>query len=310
MLTVVVTVAVLALGCSSSTSESTSDTAVAPDTTAGADAPDTCPVDPVSVVVSVNQWGDVVESLAGACGEVTTIIGGSADDPHDYEPTPADNAAFGDADLVVVNGLDYDHWALDAVEALPEAPPVVDAGEVVGLEEGANPHLWYGPDYVDAVAGAVTSALSTAAPEAAGYFDEQAEAWQASMQPYRDEIAAIRADHTGTTYAATESVFEYMATALGLVDVTPAGYATAAANESEPSPGDLFEFESTLSDGSAAVLVYNTQTEGSLTEQLRDRADQSSVPVVEVTETVPPGVTSFVEWQVGQLRALAAALSQ
>jgi zinc/manganese transport system substrate-binding protein len=59
-------------------------------------------------VVTVDQWGDIVSDLAGACGEVTTIIKSSSIDPHDYEPTPADSAKFDRAKLVVVNGLDYD----------------------------------------------------------------------------------------------------------------------------------------------------------------------------------------------------------
>src|SRR5690242_17464111 len=67
----------------------------------------TCPAAPVAVVVTVDQWGDIVNRLAGACGNVTTIFKSSAADPHEYEPTPADAAAFGDAALVVMNGLDY-----------------------------------------------------------------------------------------------------------------------------------------------------------------------------------------------------------
>src|SRR4051794_39770572 len=75
-------------------------------TRTASDAPD-CPTDPVQVVVTVSQWADIASGLAGRCAEVTTIIEGSVD-PHDYEPTPADNARFLDADLVVMNGLGYD----------------------------------------------------------------------------------------------------------------------------------------------------------------------------------------------------------
>ena len=74
-----------------------------------------CPTAPLAVVVSVDQWGDIVDQLAGDCGEVTTIIKSSSADPHDYEPTPADHAKFTGAELVVVNGLDYDPWADKAV---------------------------------------------------------------------------------------------------------------------------------------------------------------------------------------------------
>jgi zinc/manganese transport system substrate-binding protein len=295
--------AFFAMACSSSETSSTTTSSSAE----SADA--SCPTDPVAVVVSVDQWGDIVEQLAGGCGDVTTIIEGSADDPHDYEPTTADTAAFGDADLVVMNGLDYDHWAEEAVETLDQQPAVVNGGEVVGLEEGDNPHIWYGPDYVTQVADAVTTELSTLAPAASEYFADRAQVFTTAMQPYFDQIEAIRTDHPGATYAATESVFDYMGEALGMQNLTPAGYQDAAANESDPAPGDVNELLALLQGAGVDVLVYNTQTEGAVPEQLRGAAESAGVPVVEVTETVSPGTDSFVTWQVAQLEALAAALS-
>ena len=267
-----------------------------------------CPTTPMQVVVSVDQWGDIVEELGGDCAVVTTIVKGSAADPHDYEPSPADSAEFERADLVVVNGLDYDHWSEDAIATLDPPPAVVNAGEVVGLSEGDNPHIWYGPDYVAEVADAVTTELQELSPDASEYFAERLTEWQTSMQPYDEEIEKIRAVSAGKNYGATESVFEYMATAVGLEDVTPQGYRNAAANESEPGPADVAEFRTALEQSEVSVLVYNTQTEGPGPEQIRSTAESADVPVVDVTETVPPGTDSFVEWQVTQLRALAAAL--
>lgn len=267
-----------------------------------------CPTTPVSVVVTVDQWGDIVEALGGDCAAVTTIIKGSAADPHDYEPTPADTAKFEGADLVVVNGLDYDHWAEKAVEALDTDPVLIDGGKVVGLEEGDNPHIWYGPDYVDQVGTAITEALQKLSPDAEAYFTTQQESWNTSLQPYRDLIAKIKAGAPGATFAATEPVFDYLAEACGLTNATPKGYQQAAMNESDPAPADIAEFDAVLTSGQIKALVYNTQTEGPTPEQIRTTAEAADVLVVEVTETIPPGTDSFVEWQVQQLEALATAL--
>jgi zinc/manganese transport system substrate-binding protein len=99
-----------------------------------------------------------------------------------------------------------------------------------------------------------------------------------------------------------------MAAALGMRNATPAGYARTAANDAEPAPGDLHEFEEALAHREMSVLVFNTQTEGAIPDQLTDVAEASRVPVVDVTETVPPGFDSFERWQVSQLRELADAL--
>ena len=268
-----------------------------------------CPVEPIPVVVSVDQWGNIVEQLGGTCVDVTTIIQGSSGDPHDYEPTAADISAFGDARLVVVNGMDYDHWAADAADALSPRPAIVDAGEEADVTDDDNPHLWYDPDDVVAVSSAISAELSALEPTAAGYFAARAADWTDELAPYLAEIAALRSSAAGRPFGATESVFDPMADAIGLENVTPEGFRRAAANESDPAPGDVAAFQAALRDGSMTVLVFNTQTEGSVPEQLREVADGAGVPVIEVTETLPPGVDSFVAWQLAQLQALRDALS-
>src|SRR4051812_6121828 len=268
-----------------------------------------CPTAPIPVVVSVDQWGDIVSRLAGDCGAVTIIFKSSSADPHDYELTPADAAKFTGAKLVVVNGLDYDPWADKTVATVDEKPVVVNGGKVVGRHNGDNPHLWYGPGYVSRIADAVTSRLKKLEPKDAAYFEQRRKAWRTSMRPYDVEIAKIKTGANGKTYAATEGIFDYMARAVGLTDETPRGYATATANESDPSPGDVNDFEQAIADKRIGVLIYNTQTQGAIPEQIRGRAQRAEVPVVNVTESVPPKFKTFAAWQVSQLEELAAALA-
>lgn len=262
----------------------------------------------VPVVVSVDQWGEITAALGGQCAQVTSIIASSSVDPHTYQPTTSDLAAFGAAQLVVTNGAGYDTWATKAVGTVSPAPTVVDGGTVVGVASGANPHLWYNPSYVYRIAAAITAALKSIRPAAAQYFDQRANAWRASMKPYDAAIAAIRAGATGRTYGATEGVFDYMAAAVGLRNLTPQGWQNAAANDSDPAPGDVAAFDSALASKTMSVLIYNTQTEGALPQQVQAAAVSAGVPVVDVTETVAPGSTSFLQWQLSQLTALAKAL--
>jgi zinc/manganese transport system substrate-binding protein len=185
---------------------------------------------------------------------------------------------------------------------------VVEAAAVVGASPGDDPHLWYSPTAVQAVGEALTAALTAASPGAADAFRAAAADWQQQLQPYRDEVAAVRAAAAGRTYAATETVFDRMAAEVGLTDVTPAGYRAAASNDSEPAPGDVAALQAALREHRVDVLVLNTQTQGSVPDQLRGTAEQAGVPVVPVTESPPAADVPFVSWQVGQLQALAAAL--
>ena len=289
-----------------------------------------CPFEPVNVVVSVDQWGDIVSQLGGACAKVTTVLASSSVDPHDYEPAPSDAVAFEGAQLVVLNGGHYDEWAAKLAATSAPDVPVVSAVELAGGEApegddhaddaghehaheaaddqaGTNPHVWYSPAAVTAVADAVTAELGTISGDGAAYFTQRHTEFDGSMKRYDDTIAAIKAGAAGKSYAATESVFDDMAATLGLANRTPEGYQVAAANESEPSPADLDAFLRLLSGRGVDVLIYNTQTEGSVPEEVRAAAQDAGIPVVEVTETLPSEAATFQDWQVAQLDSLAKA---
>lgn len=269
-----------------------------------------CPVDPVQVVVSVAQWGSIVTDLGGACAEVTTILRSAAIDPHNYEPSPGDAARFAGADLVVLNGAGYDRWASKAVDATGGDPKVVDAAEVTDTPDGANPHLWYDPAAVRTVADAVTRQLTGLAPRAGKVFTDARARFETSLAPYDALLARLRtaASDRPISYAATETVFDPMADAIGLVRETPPGFQQAATNGTEPAPGDVAAFGELLSERGVSVLVVNTQTSGAVPASLEESARTSDVPVLEVTESAPASAHGFVDWQVGQLEDLATAV--
>jgi zinc/manganese transport system substrate-binding protein len=57
------------------------------------------------------------------------------------------------------------------------------------------------------------------------------------------------------------------------------------------------------------ALLYNSQAVSPITAQLRDEARKDGIPVVPVTESLPAHLT-YQQWQLGQVKALAAALAK
>lgn len=267
-----------------------------------------CPVAARRIVVSVDQWRELVTRLAGDCARVTTVLTTTAD-PHDFEPTPSDIARLSDADLLVKNGLGYDAWTDQSLAVLDHRPTVVDVGRTVGLRPGAaNPHRWYRPSDVHLVATAITNELSRRDPLARTYFRNRLTRWNASLRQYDATVAELKLKYSGRRFAATEGVFDLMAESLGLLNRTPRGYQRAASNESEPGPADLAEFESRLREGGIDVLIDNSQTQGAIPKRLRQVATRAGVPVVEVTESQPARSARFATWQLDQLARLDEAL--
>jgi len=269
--------------------------------------PAACPGEVLDVVVSVAAWSDVVSRLGGDCATVTTITDSPAG-PSD-DALAADRAAFGSANLVVVNGARYDPWAVEAIADSGGDPVVVTAAEVSDPDAARpDPQLWYAPEAVPEVAAAVTRELAALSPDAAPYFDAQHTAWTAELQPYLAAVATLRERAPGHTGATTLTAWGPMARAVGLAEGTPSGFLRSLRAGSDPAPEDVGAFEAALREGSVDVLVQDGAADDPTAVRLRDVAEDAGVPVVDVTE-FPPEDGTFVEWQVTQLAALAEALA-
>ena len=62
-------------------------------------------------------------SSAATASRSTSVITNPATDPHDYEPTAVDARTIAGAQMVIVNGIGYDPWALEAGRRQSRARP-------------------------------------------------------------------------------------------------------------------------------------------------------------------------------------------
>ncbi|OZG62224.1 ABC transporter substrate-binding protein [Bifidobacterium lemurum] len=250
--------------------------------------------DGIAVVASINQWGSVARELGGDLVDVTTIMSNTGVEAHDYEPTSQDVGRFASAQVVVVNGADYDSWAVKAAESTQAT--LVDAAEAAGKTSGDNPHVWFSADVRSATADAITEAYVEADPENQATFEQLNEAWHEREAALESAIETAAATTGGLNYAATESVAAYLADDLQLDDTTPTGYAQATANDSEPTPSDLKEFIDAFAGGDIALLVVNTQESNATTDQIVQSAEQADVPTVGITEQMPAEYDDLIAW--------------
>jgi zinc/manganese transport system substrate-binding protein len=184
---------------------------------------------------------------------------------------------------------------------------VIIAADLMHRQAGDNPHLWYDPATMPAVAKAITAALGAADAAHASDYAARLSATLASLDRIARRVAQMKAKHGGTAVTATEPVFGPMAEALGLT-MRNQSFQLSMMNDTEPSARDVAAFENDLKEHKVKVLLYNSQVSEKLTLRLLDIAKQAKVPVVGVTETQPANV-SFQDWILGDLDALDKALS-
>lgn len=264
----------------------------------------------VRVVAAENFWGSIAAQLGGARAQVQSIIVNPAQDPHAYEPTAADARAMATAQLAIVNGVGYDPWAPKLLAADPGGGRVVlTVGSLLGRHEGDNPHRWYDPSEVESVAAAVTADLKHSDPNHAAYFEGQLRSFETrGLAAYHAEIAQIRQRYAGVPVGASESLFALQAPSLGLNLITPAGFMTAISEGAEVTAQDTATAERQLTDRRIKVWIYNPQNATPEIGRCNRLARAQGIPIATVTETLSPAGQSFEQWQVTQLRAIAAAL--
>lgn len=263
---------------------------------------------PILIVAAQNFYGEVASTVGGDRVTVENVVVSADADPHDFEPPASVARAVADAGVIVMNGAEYDHWMERLVEASVHPDRVViDVAGLIGAVEGDNPHVWYDPRAVPALAGALAETLSTIDPAGADGYASRSNSFVESLDELTQAISEIRDNHAGTPVTATEPVFGPMAAALGL-EMRNEEFQRAIMNETEPSAQQIAAMQDDLRNHKVKVLFYNSQVVDPLTEQLLAVAAEADVPVVGVTETLPPGMT-FVEWMTGQLGATARALA-
>jgi zinc/manganese transport system substrate-binding protein len=263
-----------------------------------------------SVVASTNVWGSVASAVTGDHASVKAIISNPADDPHSFEVSPADAASIADASLVVYNGGNYDHW-VDDVLATHKDVQAVDAYSLLSgsVPQPANEHVFYDLEIAKAVANQIADKLSQTDAGHADDYKANADKFAQQADTIAAAERAIGASHPGATVVATEPVAHYLLTNSGIADKTPDGFTKAIEADTDPSPADLAALLDLIKNRQVSALVYNSQTQTNVTEQIQDAARQASVPIITVTETLPAG-TDYLTWQRQTVDQLATQLDK
>ncbi|MEV4343650.1 metal ABC transporter substrate-binding protein [Actinoplanes sp. NPDC049596] len=157
----------------------------------------------LSVVATTPEVADFVRNIGGDDVAVTQIIKPNVD-PHEYEPTPADIKAIGEAKVVVKNGVGLEAWLDQTISSAGFKGTVVDSSQGVTLREGGHeegeeehaegegedhdPHIWHDPRNAKIMVTNIEKALAAADPDDAG-------AYAKNLADYTAKLDKLDADN-------------------------------------------------------------------------------------------------------------------
>ncbi|MFM7503906.1 MAG: metal ABC transporter substrate-binding protein [Candidatus Limnocylindrus sp.] len=170
-----------------------------------------------TVIATTSVFADLAQLALGDNVTIETIIPAGVD-VHTFEPSPADAQKLAGADLIVMNGLGLDEWALSLLEAAGKSEEDVlelaegidesnawvylegeehhdEEGEEHSEEEGdehahggIDPHIWLDPKgaaiYVERIAARVAAEL----PERAAEIESARDAGLADIAALDEEL--------------------------------------------------------------------------------------------------------------------------
>ncbi|GAA4551320.1 metal ABC transporter solute-binding protein, Zn/Mn family [Amycolatopsis samaneae] len=262
--------------------------------------------DKVKVVAATDVWGSVVAAIGGDKVQVTSIIHDSSADPHSYETTADDALAAKNAKLTLANGGGYDKFFEKLAGQAGGAKKLVAYD--IAAPGNENEHVWYDLPGVGKIADQVAAGLGEIQPASKQTFEDNAKAFKGKLDALVKKAGEIGATHPDTKVVATEPVAHYLLRTAKITDATPEAFAKAVENESDVPAAALDQFRKLITGKQVKALVNNVQTETAVTKQVVADAKGAGVAVVDVAETLPAGVTGYIDWMTKTVDTLAGAV--
>jgi zinc/manganese transport system substrate-binding protein len=227
----------------------------------------------LNVVASFSIIADFARHVGGDRIDLRSLVGANGD-PHVYEPRPADVRTIAAADIVLVNGLQFEGFLRRLIEASGTKAPVVELTKGVqplksteqahhhGQSDPHHHHGDYDPHAWQAVPNArtyvknVADAFCLIDPPGCKMYEANAQAYDSTLSALDDEIRATIATipaHKRVVITAHEA-FGYFAHEYGLTFLALEGLSTDA----EASASDVASLIRQIKrDKVAAIFVEN-----------------------------------------------------
>lgn len=207
----------------------------------------------LSVLASTSFLADIAQNVAGDRVVVESLLPIGAD-PHAYQAAPTDVAKIAESNVLILNGVEYEHFIEPLLENAGGERLVIEAttgltphtmeehehegeeehaegeehaeeGEEGHEHEAGDPHMWLDPNLVITYVENIRDGLSEADPDGADSYKANADAYIAQLQELdtfiKDQVNSVPAErrllvtnHEAMGYFAERYGFEIVDTIL------------------------------------------------------------------------------------------------
>ncbi len=240
----------------------------------------------LTVLATTTFIGDVAANIGGDLIDLSVMMPPGAD-PHSFEPAPADLSKVADADLVFVNGIQFEAFLEKLIENAGDKAKVIVVSDGIetlafaqGMDEHAeegeehdeyadeehahehgefDPHVWHDPNNVIIWANNIATALSERDPVNAASYRANADVYIAQLHDLdtwaEEQLTTIPKEARGIVTEHDSLGYFSHRFGLEIVGAVIPSFSTLA----EPSAQELADLENNIRAlGVKAILVGNT----------------------------------------------------
>jgi ABC-type Zn uptake system ZnuABC Zn-binding protein ZnuA len=266
------------------------------------------------VVATTGIIGDIVGQVGGSAIELTTLMA-PGQDPHSYEPGPADLATVAAADLLVVNGFDLEESLVRrlggvaeatavlpisaGIQPLPAGAALADPGELSG-PLAPDPHVWLDPRLIHTWLDNAQASLTELDPANGPLYQANASAYATALDALIAEIDATVAQipPERRQLVTNHDALAYFAAAY---DFTIIGAVIPGASSlAEPSAADLARLARQMEAAGVCAIFVESGGRRDLAEAVAGELE--SCPAARVV-TLPGEAAAASGGYLGMMRA-------
>jgi len=196
----------------------------------------------LQVITSATFLYEFSQNIGKEMIDVTLLVPMGAD-PHDWEPTIRDREKLQKADVIIVNGIGYEHW-LGSFDSNDNQGILVDTSNGISTldfekhddhakeddhdgheeedkhnHEDLDPHIWLNPVYAQLQVKNIANALSNSDPTNKNYYQSNAAIYNKELDlldsKIRTELSGCKTD-----FITFHNAFSYFSEEYGLTQHT------------------------------------------------------------------------------------------
>lgn len=242
----------------------------------------------IRVVASFSILGDLIHQIGGKYVDVTTLVGPDKD-VHVYEPTPEDAKKLTYAQIVFMNGLNFENWFTRLINSAEYKGPLVQLTKGVKPrlahkccqhhaeidphswhdqhKAEIDPHAWHNVENVKIYIEGIKKELTKLDPKHRNYYEANAKEYTKKLDELELWIHNILVKKKDTKHKiiTAHAAFGYLEDAYGVSFWSPVGISTDA----EPSTRDMIRLINYIKKHGIKIIFIENTSNKKLMEQVQ-----------------------------------------